>query len=86
MFRDLEWVYSKLAVSNVSVKDAPSTGAWGLLVMCKQDEVLRKQVVMSMISKFVPSTKSIDHGSMPDPTPKSESNETIGILDKIQVA
>ena len=39
--RDWEWVYENLRVKNIGIDDAPSSGAWGFLVECRENDALR---------------------------------------------
>ena len=50
---DYQWVYEKIAVSNVEPEEAPSSGAWGLLQFAQNDPKSFYVEWMRMVGKQV---------------------------------
>lgn len=59
----VEWVFNNICVADVKPEDAPSPGAWGLLLRVREDSALRKDFYRSMWAKLMPSQAQVDRES-----------------------
>lgn len=56
----VEWVFNNVAVEGIQPEDAPSPGAWGLLLRVRNDTTLQKEFYRSVWPKLLPSQAEID--------------------------
>jgi len=57
---DILWVYNTLCISDVKPEDAPSSGAWALLVTTRQLQTTRAAFYKDLVSKLLPSKQLLD--------------------------
>ena len=53
--QDIEWVYQTMAFSDVEPEQAPSGGAWGMLLFVRASDRNRSEFFRNLLSKILPS-------------------------------
>jgi len=80
---DYQWVYEKIAVSNVEPAEAPSSGAWGLLQFAQNDPKSFYVEWMRMVGKQVDENAEL-RGFVQDAA--RSTSEIASMLRSLQVA
>lgn len=56
----VEWVFENMSVVDVKAEEAPSSGAWGYLQMCRRDPSVRSDFYKSVWPKLLPTRGQLD--------------------------
>lgn len=75
------WVFDNMAVSDVKAADAPSPGAWWLLMQAKDKPVMR-DAVMRMVEKLMPTKTEVNQLVQYE----DDGQGILGMLDRVEKA
>ena len=80
--KDIEWVYQHFAMTGLEPEDAPSPGAWGLLVWVRESKSNRSEFFKSLVAKLIPSRQAFDR----DERELDESRDLLGTIGRLRRA
>lgn len=75
-----EWVFDNMWVDDITPADAPSAGAWGLLIACRRYPDVFKDFYRTTWPKILPNKAELDKMDMLN----DDGRETITLITRIQ--
>lgn len=57
---DIKWVFHALGAKGLKPEDAPSPGAWNLLVSLLDDEIAQRSFYANTLAKILPNRSQLD--------------------------
>lgn len=57
---DIKWVFHALGAEGLKPEDAPSPGAWNLLVSLQDDEIAQRSFYSNTLAKILPNRSQLD--------------------------
>lgn len=81
--KDMNWLYHNLMRSNLTRKDAPSDGAWGIYLRCQESNFFADSMMTKITGIIFPTKKDMDRDSA---RYTDDGRSQIALIDGIMAA